>query len=141
MLAVRSAGRVDPVSDLAYGRSVSSNFPADILELRVAEHDTETRVVTVVGELDALTAPKLGALLTAQLTTAQVVVVDLDGVQFLASAGLFVLLEANELATREDRALWLVYNSKTVNLALDAAGLREYFTVADNVPAALENSP
>jgi anti-sigma B factor antagonist len=120
---------------------VSSNFPPDILELQVVEHGPDARVVTVVGEIDALTAPELAAFLTAQLTVAQIVVVDLDGVQFLASVGISVLFEANDLATREDRALRLVYNSQSVNLALESAGLREYFTVADSVPDALKNSP
>ncbi len=122
-------------------RSVSSNFSADILNLQVAEHGPDARVVTVVGEIDALTAPELAAFLTAQLTVAQVVVVNLDGVQYLASVGVSVLLEANELATREDRALRLVYNFQTTNLALEAAGLREYFTIAESVPDALKNSP
>ena len=134
-------GALDPLSALAYGRCVSSNFPADILELQVAEHDPDARVVTVVGEIDALTAPKLAAFLTEQLAVAQIVVVNLDGVQFLSSAGLFVLLEANELAIRQDRALRLVYSSRTVNLALEATGLREYFSFADNVSDALKNSP
>jgi anti-sigma B factor antagonist len=134
-------GALDPLSDLAYGRCVSSNFPADILDLQVTEHDPNARVVTVVGEIDALTAPKLAAFLTEQLAVAQVVVVNLDGVQFLSSAGLFVLLEANELAIREDRALCLVYSSRTVNLALEATGLREYFSFADDVSDALKNSP
>ncbi|PZS24417.1 MAG: hypothetical protein DLM60_00295 [Pseudonocardiales bacterium] len=135
------AGRVASVCDLPYRRSVSSNFPADILELRVVGHDPDSRVVTVVGEIDASTAPELAAFLTAQLAVAQVVVVDLHGVQFLASAGVMVLLEANELAAREDRALCLVYNSQIANLALEAAGLRGYFTFADSVPDALKNSP
>jgi len=98
-------------------------------------------VVSVVGEMDALSAPELAAYLTAQLTVAQVVVVDLHGVQFLASAGVMVLLEANELAARNDRSLYLVYNSQIANVALEAAGLREYFTFADSVPDALKNSP
>lgn len=121
-------------------RGVSSNFP-DILDLQVAEYGPDARVVTVVGEIDALTAPELAALLTAQLAVAQVVVVDPDGVQFMASVGLSVLFEANELATREDRALRLVYKSQTPNLALEAPGLREHFTVANSVPDALKNSP
>ncbi|MCU1609740.1 MAG: anti-sigma-factor antagonist [Pseudonocardiales bacterium] len=127
--------------ELAYRRSVSSNFPADLLELQVAESGPDARVVTVVGEIDALTAPKLAAVLSAQLAVAQMVVVDLDGVQFLASVGITVLFEANELAAQEDRALRLVYNSQIANLALEATGLREYFTVADSVPDALKNLP
>jgi anti-sigma B factor antagonist len=131
--------RLSVTSPIVQG--VSSNFPADILDLRVVEHGPDARVVTVVGEIDALTAPELAAFLTAQLTIAQVVVVNLDGVQFLASVGISVLFEANELATRHDRALRLVYNSQVTNLALEAAGLREYFTVADSVPDALKSSP
>jgi anti-sigma B factor antagonist len=119
---------------------VSSDFPADLLDLQVVEHGPDARVVIVVGEIDALTAPKLVDVLTAQLTVAQVVVVNLDGVQFLASVGISALFEANKLATRDDRALRLVYNSRSANLALEAAGLQEYFTVADSVPDALKNT-
>lgn len=112
-----------------------------MLDLQVVEHGPDARVVTVVGEIDALTAPELAAFLTVQLTVAQVVVVDLEGVQFLASIGVAVLVEANELATRENRALRLVYNPQSANLALEATGVREYFTFADSVPEALKNSP
>ena len=114
---------------------------SDILGLEVAEHGPDARVVTVVGEIDALAAPELAAFLTAQLVVAPVVVVDLDGVRFMGSAGLSVLFEANELATREERDLRLVCNSQTANWALNVTGLREQFTFADNVPDALKNSP
>ncbi|MGH3920006.1 MAG: STAS domain-containing protein [Pseudonocardiaceae bacterium] len=120
---------------------MSGNFPAEILGLEVAEHGPDTRVVSVTGEVDALTAPELAAFLTAQMVIAQVVVVDLDGVRFLGSAGLSVLFEANELANREDLDLWLVCNSQTANWALEATGLREHFTFADSVPDALKNPP
>ncbi|HEV7450127.1 MAG TPA: STAS domain-containing protein [Pseudonocardiaceae bacterium] len=120
---------------------MSRNFPTDILGLQVAEHGPDARVVTVVGEIDALSAPELATFLTAQLVVAQVVVVHLDGVRFLGSAGLSVLFEANELATREDRDLRLVCNSRTANLALEATGLRQHFIFADNVPDALKNLP
>jgi anti-sigma B factor antagonist len=129
-----------PLWNPLYRAGVSS-FPADILDMQVAEHSPEVRVISVVGEIDALTAPELAACLTAQLNIAKVVVANLDGVQFLASVGLHVLLEANELARREDRELLLVYNSQTANLALEIAGLREYFTFADSVPEALKRSP
>jgi len=121
--------------------STAGPLSSDILDLQVAEHGPDARVVTVVGEIDALTAPELAAFLTAQLVVAQVVVVNLDGVRFLGSPGLSVLYDANELATREDRDLRLVCNSQTANWALEATGLREHFTFADSVPDALKNSP
>jgi anti-sigma B factor antagonist len=130
-----------PLCDSRYiVRSMNSAFPADIVDLQVAEHGPDARVVTVTGEVDALTAPRLADVLTAQLAAARLVVVNLNGVQFMASAGLRVLFEMNELATQEDRYLRLVSNSPTVNLVLDTTGLREQFTVADNVPDALNNA-
>jgi anti-sigma B factor antagonist len=121
--------------------STAGPFSSDILDLQVAEYGPDACVVTVVGEIDALTAPELASFLTAQLLVAQVVVVNLDGVRFLGSPGLSVLYEANELATREDRDLRLVCNSPTANWALEATGLREHFTFAASVPDALKNSP
>lgn len=72
---------------------------SDILDLHVTAHDPAVCVVTVVGEIDALTAPGLVAVLTAQLIGSPSVVVNVDGVRFLSSAGLHTLLETNELAT------------------------------------------
>jgi anti-sigma B factor antagonist len=120
---------------------VNSAFPAEILDLQMVEHGADARVVTVVGEIDALTAPQLSHFLTDQLGAARLVVVNLDGVPFLASAGLRVLFEVNELATQQDRELRLVCNSPSANLTLETTGLREHFTFADTVPDALKNSP
>ena len=114
---------------------------SDVLDLQVTEHSPHVRVVTVGGEIDALTAPELGALLTAQLAAASLVVVDLERVRFLGSAGLSVLFAANELATRENRYLWLVVPRRGMaNRSLEATGLDERFNLAETVAAALINS-
>ena len=114
---------------------------SDILDLQVTEHGPHARVVTVAGEIDALTAPKLGAVLTAQLAATEVLVIDLARVRFLGSAGLSVLFAANELATRQDRCLWLVFPYQgMVNRALEVTGLSEQFNLAETVAAALINS-
>jgi anti-sigma B factor antagonist len=120
---------------------MNSAFPADIVGLEVAEHGADACVVTVTGEVDALTAPELAACLTEQLAVARLVVVDLDGVHLLASAGLRVLFEMDELATQQDRHLRLVCNSPTVNLVVETAGLRDHFTFVDNVADALGGIP
>ena len=121
--------------------STAGPLSSDILGLEVTEHGPDARVVTVMGEIDALTAGELAAFLTAQLVIAQLVVVNLDAVQFLGSAGLSALIEANEFATRENRHLRLVCHSQTANWALDVTGLREHFTFADNTSDALTNPP
>jgi anti-sigma B factor antagonist len=120
---------------------VDPDFPADIIGLQVAEHGPDARVVTVTGEVDTATAPKLASFLTTQLSAARVVVVNLDGVEFLGSAGLSALFEANEQAAREHRALLLVCHSRIANRALAATELQEQFTFADTVAEALEARP
>ncbi len=114
---------------------------SDILDLQVAEHGVDARVVTVGGEIDALTAPELDAVVTAEVAAAPLVVVDLDGVQFLGSVGLSVLVKANERAAREGGHLRLVCHSRMVNRALDATGLRDQFSFADTVSQAVNKSP
>jgi anti-sigma B factor antagonist len=120
-------------------RSVSSGFSVDIdiMDLQVTDHGPDARVVTVTGEIDVVTAPDLADCLTAQLAGSRVVVVDLDGVRFLGSAGVAVLFEANELATHQGRDLQLVSHSRTANLALQVTGLGTCFTFAESVPDAL----
>ena len=116
---------------------MDSVVPADILGVQVTEHGPDTRVVTVTGEFDALTAPAVAAVLTEALAIAQVVVVNLDGVQYLASAGLRVLIEAKYLATEKGRDLRLVCHSPSANPVLDGSGLRDHFNFADSVPMTL----
>jgi anti-anti-sigma factor len=120
---------------------VSSDFPVPLVGLQVTDYGPDARVVTVTGELDALTAPTLAACLSAQLAVAQVVVVNLNGLKFLASAGLRVLFETNELAVERDRRLRFVCNCPIANLALETTGLRQHLTFADDVTDALSNEP
>jgi anti-sigma B factor antagonist len=118
----------------------AGSFCSHFLDLGVSEHGQDARVVTVGGEIDALTAPELAACLAEQLVAVSLVVLDLDGVQFIGSAGLSVLFEANERATRAGRHLRLVCHSRVVNRALDATELRKQFAFADTVRAALTYS-
>lgn len=119
---------------------MSSDFPAGT-GLQVAKLGSGARVVTVVGQIDTPAGLELADFLIAQLAVARVVIVDLDGVQLLGSAGLSALFEVNELAAQQGRALRLVCRSRVPNWALEAAGLRECFTFADDVSAAVKNLP
>lgn len=126
--------------DIVPSMTMSDDFPAG-LGLQVAKLGSGARVVTVVGRIDTPAGLELADFLIAQLAVARVVVVDLDGVQLLGSAGLSALFEAHELAAQQGHALRLVCRSRIPNWALEAAGLRECFTFADNVLAAVKNPP
>jgi anti-sigma B factor antagonist len=65
-------------------------------EVSVAWHDTVV-VLGVSGTLDMVTAPQLtDSILTSLSNDPAAVVVDLTGVEFLASAGMTVLIAAHE---------------------------------------------
>jgi anti-anti-sigma factor len=117
--------------------TVSSDFPVPLVGLQVIDHGPDARVVAVTGEVDALIVPTLAACLSAQLAVAQIVVVDLDGLKFLSSAGLRVLFETNELAIERGRQLLFVCNCPVANLALETTGLRQHLRFADNIVEAL----
>lgn len=114
---------------------------SDVLDLHVAEHGPDARMITVRGEIDTLTAAEMAVFVVAQLAAAPLVVLNLDGVHFCGSAGLSVLVKTKELAVREGCHLRLVCNSGMINRALDVTGLREQFSFADTVSAALHKSP
>jgi anti-anti-sigma factor len=65
--------------------------------------------------------------------------VDLNGLKFLASAGLRVLFEINELATERGCHLRFVCNCPIANLVLKTTGLRQHLPFADDVADALNN--
>jgi anti-anti-sigma factor len=120
--------------------TMDSEVPADILGLHVGEQGPDVRVVTVTGDVDARSAPALASVLTTQLSVARVVVVDLDGVALLGSAGLTALFGANELARGERRVLRLVCHSPAAHRALVVTELRDQFCFAETVADAVNRN-
>ncbi|WAL63607.1 STAS domain-containing protein [Amycolatopsis cynarae] len=89
------------------------------------------------GELDALGAPVLRACLNERISTDRSFVLDLDEVTFLGSAGLEVLLDAQDSAARH-RVPWaLVGNSRPVARPLRVTGLAARLPLSPSVPAAI----
>jgi anti-sigma B factor antagonist len=96
------------------------------------------RVVTVGGEVDMLTSPRLrAAMLTEIAAGATLVVLDLEGVTFLGTSGLAVLIELRDAARSADVPLSLVCTSRRVLRPLTIAGLVPLFDVHESVDTAL----
>jgi anti-sigma B factor antagonist len=102
-------------------------------------------VVYVAGEIDLATAPTLWTCLIAQLhhnTQYPVLVVDLADVDFLACAGLRVLLDVQCHATAQGTTLRLTRCPRAVQRLLDVSDLhiplRTYPTVEDALPRPTE---
>jgi anti-sigma B factor antagonist len=87
-------------------------------------------LITVSGELDMLTAPRLRQLLLEQVSAPGAdVAVDLDQVSFLASTGLGVLVESAQQATACGSVVRLICASRTVLRPLQLTGLDQVFEI------------
>ncbi|HEY2206273.1 MAG TPA: STAS domain-containing protein [Pseudonocardia sp.] len=98
-------------------------------------------VLTAIGEIDSLTAPRLHAALRQAQAATPVVVLDLGGVEFLGSSGLMVLMRAaNEAldAPAGPPPLRIVAaRSRVVVRAIQAAGLIGMLPLFDSLEHAL----
>ncbi|MGA2165074.1 MAG: STAS domain-containing protein [Solirubrobacteraceae bacterium] len=86
------------------------------------EHDRI--VLTLRGELDLLGAPRLaGEFESDTVRAAEIVVLDLDEVQFIDSAGLRVVLAGHERALERGQRLALTPGSPQVQRLFSIAGV------------------
>ena len=102
------------------------------------EGDEGAIIVRARGEIDVLTAPSLGEIIESTATTnpRAVLILDLTGVTFLASAGLAMLARSSE--SLEGRARFIVIADGPVTVRpIELAGLNDAFEVFPTVEAAL----
>ncbi len=105
------------------------------------DHDSvpgRTRV-EVRGEIDMLTAPRLREALEEHFAQAGAsVLIDMNHVSFLGSAGLQLLVEIQEVARSTGAELALVCSSRQILRPLSMTGLDKMFTIypsCDAVPS------
>jgi anti-sigma B factor antagonist len=125
---------VDPPVDTGAGDGTDVG---EIIRFDVVDHGPGVRVLHVVGELDTLTAPLLQVRLLEQQAQVGHLVLDLSDVTFLGSAGLAVLVGAKDDAENRGCRLLVVPGSRIVKRALEATGLLQLFTIAEDVTEAL----
>ena len=91
-----------------------------------------TTVISVSGELDLASSPALEEELerVAQ-SDAQLVVIDLRGLEFMDSTGLSVLVRAHQRAEENGRRLGLVNGSQQVQRLLTLTGVADRLMLTD----------
>ncbi len=95
-------------------------------------------VLSVSGDIDALTAPQLTeAILTALADQPDAMVVDLSDVDFLASAGMSVLVLAHEQVTRTV-GFAVVADGPSTSRILKLVQLDQVFPIVSSLPEAIE---
>ncbi|HEX3812180.1 MAG TPA: STAS domain-containing protein [Mycobacteriales bacterium] len=107
------------------------------LSLR-ADDDSPVTVLEVGGEVDAYSAPTLGARISEIVASGQKqLVVDLNGVEFIDSTGLGVLVGGFNEAREAGGRLDLVCAVERVLKLLRITGLNDVFTITSTVSEAL----
>lgn len=123
--------------------SPASDTTADVCEdtptIRLQVRDCGgITVVSVEGEIDMVTTPRLHSCLQDQLaSTPQRLILDLSRVSFLGSSGLAVLVECLDDARGRGSDLRLVPNSRQVVRPLEATGLTTLFQTYPDMASAL----
>ena len=107
------------------------------LGLDVDEHEGVT-VLAVHGEVDVYTAPRLREKLVELVAQGRYrIVVDLEGVEFLDSTGLGVLVGGLKRLRSHDGDLALVCTQHRILKVFEITGLTKVFTIHDSVQAAV----
>lgn len=96
------------------------------------------RVVTVSGEVDMLTSPQLRALLLEEVQRgSRALVLDMEGITFLGTSGLAVLIELRDATRAASVDLRLVCTARRVVRPLTIAGLVPLFNLYDTLEEAV----
>ncbi|MGN6167123.1 MAG: anti-sigma factor antagonist [Solirubrobacteraceae bacterium] len=89
-------------------------------------------VITLVGELDLASAPDLAdAKGGAASSGAEIVIVDLRGIEFMGSTGISVLVNSHHAAAQSGYRVAVVKGSRQVDRMLSLTGLDEQLTLLD----------
>ena len=110
------------------------------LGLDVSERDGYS-VLAVSGEVDVATVPRLREQLHGLVAEGSTrIVVDLDGVDFLDSTGLGVLVGALKRVRANDGDLSLVCTQPRIRKVFEVTGLTKVFSLYDSVDEAVSGS-
>ncbi|HTA02033.1 MAG TPA: STAS domain-containing protein [Streptosporangiaceae bacterium] len=104
------------------------------MELKVTTRSQgDHTVISVTGEIDLYTAPKLQSELMTALDSSPVrLIVDMSGVEFCDSTGINVLLAAHRQARERGGELQLAGPGSATRKVLQVTGLESVFTVLDD---------
>lgn len=113
----------------------------DFLSVSIVEDGPGRVIITLVGEVDMHTVPRLDTVLRNLDPATTRIIIDLTGVDFLGSAGLKALVSAQRAAERTRAKLALVASGPTVHRPLDVTGLTDMFEMHPDLAQARASSP
>ena len=99
------------------------------MEITVSDIDTRIKRVTLVGKLDIIGAEKIGLPLAAAAGSKSNIVVDMSGVDFIASIGIRHLVMAAKVVSRNAARLVLLAPTPMVTEVLVVSGLQDLLPI------------
>ena len=97
-----------------------------IMSLKIEKKNTET--LALIGRLDTVTAPELEAEISAILPTAESLVLDMEKLEYISSAGLRVILKTQKALTQK-AGLKLIHVSDEVMEVFEITGFSDFLTI------------
>lgn len=92
------------------------------------KQDDKTLYLALAGHLDTLSAPQLEAELKSSLDGADSLVLDLEGLDYISSAGLRVLLSAHKTMSKKS-GMKVVNVNEIVKEVFDVTGFADILTI------------
>ncbi len=113
------------------------------MDLAIATSEQQGATIVVVGgEIDVYTAPLLRDALDQQVAAGRThIIVDLEGVDFMDSTGLGVLVGRLKLIRNHSGWMRVVCTRERILKVFRITGLDKVFTILDTVDEALEAEP
>ena len=96
------------------------------MSLKIEKKNAET--LALEGRLDTLTAPELEAEISAILPSVQTLILDMEKLDYISSAGLRVILKTQK-ALEKKAGLKLAHVSNEVKEVFDIAGFSDFLTI------------
>jgi anti-sigma B factor antagonist len=122
-----------------------SMYSLDLDEFAVRRYEEKdgTQIVSVTGEVDLSSAPRLAEVIWRAKRQAggfpPRVVVDLSAVEFIDTAGLEVLMEEWNASRWSDGSMCLVAPEGPITRLLEVTGLSELFDIYEELEVAVES--
>ena len=97
-----------------------------MMSLKIEKKNTET--LALVGRLDTVTATELDTEISAILPTVESLVLDMEKLEYISSAGLRVILKTQKALTQK-AGLKLINVSDDVREVFDITGFSDFLTI------------
>ena len=108
------------------------------MEIIVATTENGVTIAQVAGEIDGKTAPAFQEQVLALIGQGGRILLDLQGVPFMSSAGLRVMLLTYRESTAKSAKMVLVGMRDEIRASMSATGFLRFFTACDTREAGLE---